>query len=130
MMVERHYDDETLLAFLEKERLGSDSHLTDCLACSEKLDTFRTVTDVLHEHDVWDRATVRQDPVPETITSLRAFADRMASEDTAADAILPELLAGPREEWMPRLMAHPEWRTAGVVRRLAVAMIREVMTMP
>lgn len=127
MMVERHYDDETLLAFAEGERLSSDPHLSACPDCSEKLDTFRLVTDVLHEHDVWDRAQVRPEPVPETIVNLRAFADRLTFEDAAADAILPELLAGSREEWMPRLMVHPEWRTAGVVRRL-VAEMRHVVT--
>lgn len=129
-MVERHYDDETLLAFAEKERLSIDPHISACPDCSEKLDTFRLVTDVLHEHDVWDRGQVRPDPVPETIANLRSFADRMAFEDAAADAILPELLAGSREEWMPRLMAHPEWRTAGVVRRLVARTTSVVMTMP
>lgn len=129
-MVERHYDDETLLAFAGKERLSCDSHLSACPDCSEKLDTFRMVTDVLHEHDVWDRAQVRPDPIPETIINLRAFADRMTFEDAAADAILPQLLAGSREEWMPRLMAHPEWRTAGMVRRLVAEMAKAVMTMP
>jgi hypothetical protein len=79
---------------------------------------------------VWDSAEVRLDPVPATIANLRAFADRMAYEDAAADAILPELLAGQREEWMPRLMAHPEWRTAGVVRRLVGAIDRALATMP
>ena len=130
MMVERHYDDETLLAFAEKERLGYDPHLSVCPDCSEKLDTFRLVTDVLNEHDVWDGAHVRPEPVPETIANLRAFADCMTFEDAGADAILPEMLAGSREEWMPRLMAHPEWRTAGVVRRLVARMATVVMTMP
>lgn len=130
MMVERHYDDETLLAFAEKEPLSFDLHLSACPDCSEKLDTFRMVTDVLHEHDVWDRAQIRRDPVPETIANLRAFADRMTFEDAAADAILPQLLAGSREEWMPRLRVHPEWRTAGVVRRLVARMATVVMTMP
>jgi hypothetical protein len=130
MKVERHYDDEALLAYLEKPPIGSDAHLSSCPACSEKLDTFRTITEVLHEHDVWDSAEVRLDPVPGTIANLRAFADRMAFEDAAADSILPELLAGPREDWMPRLMAHPEWRTAGVVRRLVGAADRAINTMP
>jgi tetratricopeptide (TPR) repeat protein len=130
MMVERHYDDETLLGFLEKERLVSDPHLTACGPCIEKLDTFRTISDVLHEHDVWDDACVPGDPVPATVAMLRGFADRMTFEDSAADAILPELLAGSREEWMPRLTAHPEWRTAGVVRRLVGETTRVVMTMP
>ena len=130
MMVERHYDDETLLTLMESDRSASDAHLTSCAACAQKLDTFRTITDVLHEHDVWDKAPVRADPVAATIVNLRAFADRMAFEDAAADAILPQLLAGPREQWMPRLMAHPEWRTAGVVRRLVGAAYTATSTVP
>ena len=120
-MVERHYDDEALLTLMEGDRSRSDAHLTSCPACSDKVDSFRTITGALHRHDVWDSADVRRDAVPATIANLRAFADRMSFEDTAAEAILPELLAGPREEWMPRLLAHPEWRTAGVVRRLVGA---------
>lgn len=129
-MVERHYDDEALLTLMDADRARSDAHLPSCPACSEKLHTFRTITDVLHQHDVWDTAQVGLDPVPATITNLRAFANRMAFEDAAAGAILPELMAGSREEWMPRLMAHPEWRTAGVVRRLVAETTRVVMTMP
>ncbi|HEV7239431.1 MAG TPA: hypothetical protein VGQ36_09335, partial [Thermoanaerobaculia bacterium] len=94
MMVERHYDDEALITLIEADRAGSDPHLPSCIVCREKLDTFRTISDVLHEGDVWDTQVVRRDPVPETIANLRAFADRMAFEDTAAEAILPELLAG------------------------------------
>lgn len=130
MMVERHYDDETLLGFLEKERLVSDPHLTACGPCTDKLDTFRTITEVLEEHDVWDEAGVSVDPVPATVAMLRGFADRMTFEDSAADSILPELLAGPREEWLPRLMAHPEWRTAGVVRALLAESRHAVERMP
>ncbi len=118
MMVERHYDDEALLTLMEGDRVRSDAHLPSCTVCSQKLDTYRTITGALRHHDVWDKADVRRDPVPATIANLRAFADRMSFEDTAAEAILPVLLAGSREEWMPRLMAHPEWRTAGVVRGL------------
>ena len=130
MMVERHYDEETLLALIDKASLGSDAHLDVCAVCSEKLSGFRTITQILHEHDVWETAAVRADPLPGTIANLRMFADRMAFEDTAADAILPGLLAGPREEWMPRLTAHPQWRTAGVVRRLVRTAMHVVMSMP
>lgn len=119
MMVERHYDDEALLLLMEGDRFRFDAHIPSCTVCSGKLDTYRTITGALRHHDVWDKAEVRRDPVPATITNLRAFADRMSFEDKAAEAILPQLLAGSREEWMPRLMAHPEWRTAGVVRGLA-----------
>ncbi|HEX8409750.1 MAG TPA: tetratricopeptide repeat protein [Thermoanaerobaculia bacterium] len=130
MTVERHYDDEALISLLETGRDQSDAHLPSCTVCREKLDSFSMVAGVLHDHDVWDTRTLHLDPVPATITNLRAFADRMTAEDTAAAAILPELLAGPREEWMPRLREHPEWRTAGVVRGLIAATIPVQMTMP
>lgn len=129
-MVERHYNDEALIMLIEADRVGSDSHLSSCSTCAEKLDTFRTISEVLHDDDVWDTQEVRRDPVPETIANLRAFADRMAFEDIAADAILPELLAGSREEWMPRLMEHPEWRTAGVVRKLVGATYSATLSNP
>lgn len=129
-MVERHYDDEALLMLMEGDRFRFDDHLPSCTVCSEKLDTYRTITGALRHHDVWDKAEVRRDPVPATIASLRAFADRMSFEDAAAEAILPELLAGSREEWMPRLMAHPEWRTAGVVRGLVGRAQRAIDSMP
>lgn len=130
MTVERHYDDEALISLLAAGRDQSDPHLPSCTVCREKLDSFGMIADALHDGDVWDTRTVQLDPVPATITNLRAFADRMTAEDTAAAAILPELLAGPREEWMPRLREHPEWRTAGVVRQLIAATNRVQVTMP
>jgi tetratricopeptide (TPR) repeat protein len=130
MMVERHYDDEALISLMETDRLRSDAHLPSCTSCSEKIETFRILADAMQDQDVWDTRQLRLDPVPETIATLRAFADRMAAEDTTADWILAELLAGSREEWMPRLRAHPEWRTAGVVRGLIGATIPVQMTMP
>lgn len=130
MMVERHYDDEALISLLEAGCDQSDGHLPSCTVCREKLDSFGMIADALHDGDVWDTRAVQLGPVPATITNLRAFADRMAAEDTAATAILTELLAGPREEWMPRLRQHPEWRTAGVVRGLIAATNRAIDTMP
>ena len=130
MMVERHYDDEALIAILEADRVRSDAHLPECTVCNEKLESFRLISGALTDNDVWDTRELRLDPVPSTIATLRAFADRMSAEDTEAARILPELLAGSREEWMPRLRAHPEWRTAGVVRALVAAMPKILATMP
>lgn len=130
MMVERHYDDEALISLMETDRLHSDAHLPSCTSCSEKIETFRILADAMQDQDVWDTRPIRLDPVPETVATLRAFADRMAFEDTAAEGILAELLAGSREEWMPRLRAHPDWRTAGVVRGLIAATNRAIDTMP
>src|SRR5688572_26897601 len=115
MMVERHYDDEALISLMETDRAQSDSHLPDCAPCSEKLESFRMIADALEDGDVWDTRELRTEPPAASIARLRAFADQMSFEDTQAESILRELLAGPREEWMPRLRIHPEWRTAGVV---------------
>lgn len=129
-MAERHYDDETLIALLENDRAGADAHLPSCAECADKLESFRMLAEAMADEDVWDTRPVPSEPVPATIATLRAFADRMAAEDTAAHAILAELLAGAREEWMPRLQQHPEWRTAGVVRKLIAASNRAIDTMP
>jgi tetratricopeptide (TPR) repeat protein len=88
------------------------------------------IADALEEQDVWDTREVPEGPVPATIAALRSFADRMSLEDSQAETILRELLAGPREEWMPRLRLHPEWRTAGVVRKLIEGIPTAVTTMP
>jgi tetratricopeptide (TPR) repeat protein len=129
-MIERHYDDEALIALIDNDRVAADEHLPNCPPCSEKIESFRMICDALCDEDLWDTQPVRSEPVPATIANLRAFADRMADEDTRAEAILQELLAGSREEWMPRLNEHPEWRTAGVVRRLVAQAYTAVVAMP
>ena len=129
MTVERHYDDESLIALLENNRLAADIHIPACSPCAEKVESFRMVADILREADTWDSREVT-DGVPETIHALRAFAGQMASEDERAVAIVAELLDGVRESWMRKLQQHPEWRTAGVVRRLIEKAYDAVMQMP
>jgi tetratricopeptide (TPR) repeat protein len=129
-MIERHYDDETLISLLESGRAVDDGHLPSCTPCAEKADAYRTFADALRERDVWEKRELPTEAVPSTIATLRAFADRMTDEDTLAEGIVAELLAGPRESWMPRLHAHPEWRTAGVVRKLSAATERAIDIMP
>jgi tetratricopeptide (TPR) repeat protein len=129
-MVERHYDDEALISLIETDRIHSDAHLPSCPTCAEKLESFQMIADALEERDVWDTRDLHVEPVRATINALRSFADRMTLEDSQAEPVLRELLAGPREEWMPRLRHHPEWRTAGVVRKLIDETIKVVMTMP
>jgi tetratricopeptide (TPR) repeat protein len=130
LMVERHYDEEALIPFLDATRAAADLHLVACAECRQKLASFRLLADTLREEDVWDTRILSHPPVPETIKNLRAFADRMAAEDTAAGATLAEFLAGERETWMPRLQERPEWRTAGMVRQLLVAYECALDTMP
>jgi tetratricopeptide (TPR) repeat protein len=130
MMIERHYDDEALVTMLATGAGTADAHLTACGECTEKLDTFRLVTSALHDAATWDKREINEAPNPNTIATLRAFADSMSAEDTAAEAFLASLLAGPRESWMATLTAHPEYRTPGTVRRLIAATDRALDTMP
>lgn len=129
-MIERHYDDEALISLIGNDRIATDTHLQACPPCTAKIESFQMISDALCDQDIWDTAAVRSEPVPSTIANLRAFADHMSDEDTRAEAILQELLAGSREEWMPRLDAHPEWRMAGVVRRLVAHANARVVAMP
>jgi tetratricopeptide (TPR) repeat protein len=129
-MIERHYDEEALISLLDSNRAGSDTHLLSCTDCTDKLESFRMIADAMHDRDVWDAREVRTQAIPATIATLRAFADRMADEDSAAETLLTELLAGDRETWLARLAHHPEWRTAGVVRKLIDAASRAIDTMP
>jgi tetratricopeptide (TPR) repeat protein len=130
-MIERHYEDEVLISLLESNRAASDHHLPACEPCSSRIESFRMIADALADQDVWDDREIRTESGPAaTIANLRAFADRMSDEDTLAEAFLQELLAGSRHEWMPRLHEHPEWRTAGVVRKLVDRSYTTVMAMP
>lgn len=129
-MIDRHYDEEALIALLETDRVSTDPHLTSCAPCAEKLESFQLIAEAMRDRDVWDARDLRTEGVPATVATLRNFADRMTADDLAADAILPHLLAGPRDTWMARLNEHAEWRTAGVVRRLLARAYDAVMTMP
>lgn len=130
-MIERHYDEDALLTMLASNGgTATDPHLRACSECAEKFDTFRVVTGTLRDAATWDKREVNEAPNANTIATLRAFAGTMAAEDAAAEAFLADLLAGPRETWMPTLAAHPEYRTPGTVRRLIAATDRALDTMP
>jgi tetratricopeptide (TPR) repeat protein len=132
MMVENHYDDEVLIAMLsgDPDSIAQDPHLAACDACRGILENVRLMAGALSDECVWDRRDLSEEPVPETVDLLRATAARMDMEDAEAEHCLAELLAGPRETWMPRLEEHPEWRTAGVVRRLVWRADNEVHAIP
>src|SRR5438105_11622463 len=111
MIVEQHYDDEVIIGLLsEAER---DTHVPECDTCSGALETFRDLTGALRDDSVWDDREISERSSPKTTNLLRAFAAQTKAEDAAAGPIVAKLLASPTE-----LEQHPEWRTAGVVRRL------------
>ncbi|HSY51130.1 MAG TPA: hypothetical protein VLC46_20155 [Thermoanaerobaculia bacterium] len=54
----------------------------------------------------------------------------MNDEDAVAEIYIKQLLTGSRDTWAPRLAEHPEWRTAGLVRKLIAAVDRAIDVMP
>lgn len=129
-MIERHFDEEALVTMLDAGAPAPDPHLDSCGECTEKLHSFRLVTGALRDAATWDKREYDLSPNPNTIATLRAFATNMAAEDAAAEAFVADLLAGARETWMGKLAAHPEYRTAGVVRKLIAAGAAAIDEMP
>lgn len=122
MSVSTHYDEEALIALLDRPRAASnDEHVAECPTCAAVLDSYRSMIETLGEKPVWNFGRIVDEPVKKTITALRAAAASMRSEDEEAEALFAELTSGPREWWMPRLMADAKYRTAAMVRRLSVA---------
>lgn len=129
MAGERHYDEDTLLSLLAQDHPNAE-HLANCAECREKLDSFRLIADALADEATWDAAPLSDTPNPDTIATLRTFADRMATEDAQAELYLQDLLDGTRDAWMSNLRHHPEYRTAGVVRKLIETIPSALDTMP
>ena len=111
MIIEQHYDDEVLIELLEEA--DEDKHVPVCDTCTGTLESFRDLAGALHDDSVWDERELSETPKAETTNLLRAFAATTKAEDEAAGAIVPKLLADPS-----LIEKNPQWRTAGVVRRL------------
>jgi tetratricopeptide (TPR) repeat protein len=132
MIIEQHYDEEVLAAFLEEpaDSVSRDKHLASCGMCKNTLSSLRMTTTLLHEPAVWDSKPLSTAPRLETMAFLRGVAKTMKDEDAAAEINVKQLLAGSRETWSAKLAEHPEWRTAGMVRRLIKAREEAVNTVP
>src|SRR5438067_8217337 len=111
MIIEHHYDEEVLIGLLEEP--DHDSHVPGCETCAGTLESLRDLTSALRDNSVWDERQLSETPAPKTTNMLRAFAERTKAEDAAAATIVPRLIAAPA-----MIQVHPEWRTAGVVRKL------------
>ena len=131
MTAGEHYDEESLIELAEdRPQQDTDKHLVECEECRSAVDEYRTVITCMADGDVWAGPPLDEAPNPETIATLRSFVDRMQQEDAEAAPLVAELLAGSREEWMPRLMSDSKYRTAGVVRALIAATDRAIGNMP
>lgn len=123
MMTEQHYDEEVLAGFLGEpiDSATRDKHLAGCSLCKRTLESLRGTVGLLKEAEVWERQSFSSTPRPETLAFLRNVQKTMSDEDAVAEYYVKQLLSGSRETWSPRLAEHPEWRTAGTVRKLIAA---------
>jgi tetratricopeptide (TPR) repeat protein len=123
MMMEQHYDEEVLAGFLAEpaESAARDRHLAGCSLCKGTLESLRGTATLLADARVWERPSFSSTPRRETLTFLREVQRTMGDEDAAADVYIKQLLSGSRDTWAAKLAQHPEWRTAGVVRKLIAA---------
>ncbi|MEA2239554.1 MAG: Soluble attachment protein [Thermoanaerobaculia bacterium] len=132
MMIEQHYDEEVLAGFLDEpiDATARDKHLDNCSLCKRTLQSIRDTVVLLKKPAVWERQRLSNSPRPETLAFLRNVQTTMKDEDAAAERNVALLLAGPRETWAARLDEHPEWRTAGLVRKLIGATDQAIDLMP
>jgi tetratricopeptide (TPR) repeat protein len=122
MIVERHYDDETLIALLGASGDAQrDPHLAVCSSCSESLASYRAIAEVLGQEAAWDLCDLRHEPVPETITSLRSFSSALTSDDRAAEELVQSLLASPPDRWTVVVTSDLRYLSAPVLRALVAA---------
>lgn len=125
-----HFDEEALIQLAE-DRVDQDTHphLIECAECRSTVGEYQSMLASFADESSWG-APLDETPNPQTIATLRAFVDQMHREDAEAEPLVAELLAGPREEWMPRLMGDAKYRTAGAVRRLIAMMPAVVRATP
>jgi tetratricopeptide (TPR) repeat protein len=131
MMIEQHYDDETLVVFLQDEPAARrDAHLSDCSTCRDTLQTLRHLAGALASDAVWETREFEETPRQSTIDFLRAKQAELGRVDAEAAPRLKQLVSQPRETWAGTLDEHQEWRTAGMVRALVAEAERSVGVMP
>lgn len=122
MIVERHYDDATLIGLLGLNLdAEKDLHLSVCSTCSDHLESYRAIADVLGHDAVWDLRDLRQEPVPETISSLRMFSSVFAAEDEKAQKAVAALLAQPKRYWAGAISHSLELQSAAAVNAFVAA---------
>ncbi len=133
MMLERHYDEESLIELLHSGEgfAGSDPHLSSCPSCTVLLESYRVITEALGDGEVWAPSEIADaQAAARGATSLRAFASAMETEDDRAVALVDELLLLPRQWWVATVERDQRYHNAGVVRRLIEVSEAKIDTMP
>lgn len=90
-----------------------ENHLAGCPQCSESVHSMRVTEDDLGDPEVWERTSGS-----ESLRSLQSLAERIATEDAEADALLKNLLAAPAAAAWTKIDTRKKFLTGGVVRRL------------
>jgi tetratricopeptide (TPR) repeat protein len=133
MMLERHYDEESLIALLHTGDASAsrDPHLSSCTSCADMLESYRVISDVLGAKIVWDLQETPDDAAAARgVAAIRAFADSMESEEKPAVALVSELLSSPRQWWVATVERDDRYHSAGVVRHLIEVSEAKIDTMP
>jgi tetratricopeptide (TPR) repeat protein len=122
MIIEQHYDDEILIGLLESgDDAARDKHVSSCHTCAGALESLRAVTTGLQEATVWDERELPETPNRQIKNAIRGFAAAVSAEDREAESVVRQLLAADSDRSRALLQRNPEWRTAGVVRRILAA---------
>jgi tetratricopeptide (TPR) repeat protein len=114
----KHYDGETLFAFLEGMtpiEAGIEEHVAACGECSAQLVEQRRLLERMGDPRLWQKLPP---PPRDAIRELAAFAERVALEDELASSLCDAILTGPAAWWPQRLRTTRGTRTAGMVRQL------------
>ncbi|HEY3052489.1 MAG TPA: tetratricopeptide repeat protein [Thermoanaerobaculia bacterium] len=128
MMVERHYDEEALIAILHSGE--EDPHLKACTTCSDTLESYRTITGTLREEEVWNVRDPHEAGAARGAAALRAFVASKEKEDVQARELVDELLTSPRQWWTATVINDERYQNAGVARRLIEVSEAKIDTMP
>jgi tetratricopeptide (TPR) repeat protein len=133
MMLERHYDEESLIAMLHAgdASASSDPHLSGCTSCTDMLESYRVISEVLGAKIVWEPQEMPNEAgAARGVAAIRAFATSMERENEDADALVTELLSSPRQWWVATVERDKRYHTAGVVTRLVEASEGQVHVAP
>ncbi|MGZ8829540.1 MAG: tetratricopeptide repeat protein [Thermoanaerobaculia bacterium] len=132
MMLQRHYDDEALIAILHsgEEAVSHDTHLAGCDSCAQSLESYRVIAEILGDKVVWDLHEAHQDEAAKGAAALRSFAASMESEDERAAILVEELLSSRRQWWVATVARDERYHDAGVVRRLIAVSEAKIDSMP
>lgn len=115
-----HYDDEALLMYAEGTSPIPEEitvHVASCEQCAGMLSAHQELAALLKSADVWEPGAPATADVVARGRQLATVAHGLSQEESAAEAIVDELLSSPQAWWRTKL-ARQGGQTVGVVRAL------------